>query len=61
MPKFMVNVIKTETYSTMIEIKASSMEEAEKLAEEAAQERPMDWSYEETEWSSWAEVSYEKA
>jgi hypothetical protein len=55
MPKFIVTVIKTETYSTDIEIEAPTLAQAESMAEDDAQTRPVDWSYEETEWSSFGE------
>lgn len=60
MPKFIVTVIKTESYSTDIEIEAPTLAQAESMAEDDAQTRPMDWSYEETEWASYGEQIYEK-
>jgi hypothetical protein len=55
MPKFIVTVIKTETYTAEIEIDAPTLAQAESMAEDDAQTRPIDWSYEETEWASFGE------
>lgn len=59
MPKFIVTVIKTESYSTDIEIEAPTLAQAESMAEDDAQTRPVDWSYEETEWTSYGEQIHE--
>lgn len=61
MPKFIVTVIKTEVYSVDIEVKASTLAQAEKIAEDQAQDKPQDWSYEESEFTSYGEQIHETA
>jgi hypothetical protein len=46
MPKYIVTVIKTDTYSTEIEIEAETLAQAESMAEDDAREKDLDWSYE---------------
>lgn len=60
MAKFIVTVIKTETYTTDIEIKARTLAQAESMAEDNAQTRPVNWRYRETEWTSFGEEINEK-
>lgn len=55
MPKFMVTVIKTETYSAEIEIEAETLAQAESMAEDDAREKNLDWSYGESEWMTYGE------
>jgi hypothetical protein len=55
MKTYIVTVIKTEVYSVDIEIKAENMAEAERKAEGIAQDNPQDWSYDESEFTSYAE------
>lgn len=55
MKKYIVTVVKTESYSVDIEVKANSHNEAEKIAEEMAQDQKQDWSYEESEFTSFSE------
>lgn len=50
MPKFIVTIVKTETYSTEIEIEAPTLAQAESMAEDDAQRLSLDWSYEKSEW-----------
>lgn len=49
MPKYHVTVWKTETYHADIEIEAQSLAQAESMAEDDAQHKPLDWSYQESE------------
>jgi hypothetical protein len=55
MPKFIVTVIKTETYSTDIEIEAPTLAQAESMAEDDAREELLNWKYAETDWESFGE------
>jgi nicotinate-nucleotide pyrophosphorylase len=52
MPKFIVTIVKTETYSTDIEIEAPTLAQAESMAEDDAQRLTLDWNYEESELTS---------
>jgi hypothetical protein len=61
MPKFIVTVIKTETYTAEIEIDAPTLAQAESMAEDDAQRLNLDWSYEESEWTSYGEEIDEEA
>lgn len=55
MPKFLVTVVKTEVYSTDIEVTAKTLAEAERIAEDKAQDEPQSWSYGESEFSSFGD------
>jgi hypothetical protein len=59
MKTYIVTVIKTESYTVDIEIKAPSMAQAESMAVDDAQTKKQDWSYDETEFLSFAEEVYE--
>lgn len=59
MRKYIVTVVKTESYSVDIEVKAKTLAQAEKLAEDQAYEKPQNWSYGETEITSFGEQIYE--
>jgi hypothetical protein len=61
MPKFLVTVYKTETYSTEIEIEAPTEAQAESMAEDDAQNRALDWGFESMEFTSYADEIYEEA
>jgi hypothetical protein len=61
MPKFIVTVIKTESYSTDIKIEAPTLAQAESMAEDDAREELLNWKYSETEWASFGEQIDEKA
>ena len=61
MPKFIVTIVKTETYSTEIEIEAPTLAQAESMAEDDAQRLTLDWHYEESELTSYGEQIDEEA
>lgn len=61
MPKFIVTIVKTETYSTEIEIEAPTLAQAESMAEDDAQRLSLDWHYEESEFTSYGEQIDEEA
>jgi hypothetical protein len=61
MPKFIVTIVKTETYSTDIEIEAPTLAQAESMAEDDAQRLTLDWNYEESELTSYGEQIDEEA
>ena len=56
MPKFIVTVYKTETYSTDIEIEAPTVAQAESMAEDDAQRLNLDWSYEESDFTCYGDL-----
>ncbi len=56
MPKFIVTVIKTETYTAEIEIEAPTVAQAESMAEDDAQRLSLDWHYEETELTCYGDL-----
>jgi len=56
MPKFIVTVIKTETYTAEIEIDAPTVAQAESMAEDDAQRLNLDWSYEEADFTCYGEL-----
>ena len=58
MKTYIVTVIKTESYSVDIEVKAESAASAEKMAEDMAQDQKQDWSYAESEFTSYSEEIY---
>jgi hypothetical protein len=58
MKTYIVTVIKTESYSVDIKVKAESAASAEKMAEDMAQDQKQDWSYDESEFTSYAEEIY---
>ena len=61
MPKFIVTVYKTETFSTEIEIDAPTAAQAESMAEDDAQRLNLDWSYEEADFTCYGELIDEEA
>ncbi len=61
MPKFIVTIVKTETYSTEIEIDAPTLAQAESMAEDDAFRLSLDWHYEESELTSYGEQIDEEA
>jgi|SanBayMetagenome_1026888.scaffolds.fasta_scaffold414329_1 hypothetical protein len=60
MPKFIVTVYKTETYSTDIEIEAPTLAQAESMAEDDAQHLSLDWHYEDSELTCYADLIEEE-
>lgn len=58
MKKYIVTVIKTESYTVDLEVNAKNHHEAEKIAEDMAQDQKQDWSYEESEFTSFSEEVY---
>lgn len=61
MPKFIVTVYKTGTYSTDIEIEAPTLDEAESMAEDDAQRLSLDWHYEDSELTCYGDLVDEEA
>jgi hypothetical protein len=61
MPKFIVTVYKTETFSTEIEIDAPTVAQAESMAEDDAQRLSLDWHYEDSELTCYGDLIDEEA
>lgn len=61
MPKFIVTIVKTEAYSTEIEIDAPTLAQAESMAEDDAQHLSLDWHYEDSELTCYGEQIDEEA
>lgn len=55
MPKYIVTVIKTGTYTADIEIEAPTLAQAESMAEDDAREKDLDWVAEESEFAAYGE------
>jgi len=61
MPKFIVTVYKTETFSTDIKIEAPTLDQAESMAEDDAQRLSLDWHYEDSELTCYGDLIDEEA
>jgi hypothetical protein len=58
--KYIVTIIKTESYAAHVSIEAPSRAQAESMAEDDAVHKELDWSFEESEITAWAEPSEEE-